>query len=257
MALNPHELTPEVLTNRVSVGTIVAVAGEDITPPNSLCAVVYLKDVSNGLPKVYLADATDAAKRTGPLYLVSDTVLSGARVAIRDRAYFAGVTTAGLLDNDILYLTTAGQADTVPSGLPIPVGQIVNGDSATVGSILFDVRGTMSALASSAVEAVVADPGTATAIPVTRSAIINMTLAATGETNTLAIPAFIGQRLILNVDTVGAGDTRIITVAQGINVSNNTVMTFAEVRDCIELVATTVAGALRWQVVNNANVALS
>ncbi len=103
-----------------------------------------------------------------------------------------------------------------------------------------------------------ADPGHGVAIPVTRSAEVNMTIAAgQAETNTLAVPTFAGQRLILNAEAVGAGGTRAVTAAQAINQAANTVMTFAAVRDCIELVAIKVGGALRWQVALNDGVALS
>lgn len=101
-----------------------------------------------------------------------------------------------------------------------------------------------------------ADPGTAQAIPVTRSAYVGMTIGAGAETNTLAIPTFVGQRMVLNADTVGAG-TRAITSAQAINQAGNTVMTFAQARDCISLVAIKVGGALRWTVTANDGVALS
>lgn len=100
----------------------------------------------------------------------------------------------------------------------------------------------------------VADPGTGVAIPVTTSATINITTAA-AETNTLAIPTFLGQVLILNMNVRAVGD-RVITASQGINQAGNTVMTFGAARDCIVLRSVLVAGALRWQVVANDGVAL-
>lgn len=100
----------------------------------------------------------------------------------------------------------------------------------------------------------VADPGTGKAIPVTRSAVINIVTAG-AETNTLAIPTFLGQQLILNVSTfVGA---RVITASQAINQAGNTIMTFGAVRDCIVLEAIKVGSALRWVVTGNDGVALS
>lgn len=99
-----------------------------------------------------------------------------------------------------------------------------------------------------------ADPGTGVAIPVTRSANISIVTAG-AETNTLAIPTFIGQRLVLNVDTyVG---NRVITSAQALNQAGNTVMTFGAVRDNCVLEAIKIGGALRWQVTANDGVALS
>ncbi len=103
-----------------------------------------------------------------------------------------------------------------------------------------------------------ADPGTAAAIPVTRSAYVGLTIAAgQAETNTLAIPTYTGCRLVLNADTVGAGGTRAVTASQAINQAGNTVMTFAAARDMIVLEAIKVGGAFRWQVIANDGVALS
>lgn len=100
----------------------------------------------------------------------------------------------------------------------------------------------------------VADPGTGAAIPVTTSATINIVTAG-AETNTLAIPSFLGQVLLLNVATyVG---NRVITSAQAINQAGNTIMTFGAARDLIELRAVLVGTALRWAVTANDGVALS
>jgi hypothetical protein len=100
----------------------------------------------------------------------------------------------------------------------------------------------------------VADPGTGKAIPVTRSAVINIVTAG-AETNTLAIPTFLGQQLILNC-SVFVGN-RVITASQGINQAGNTIMTFGAVRDSIVLEAVKVGSALRWCVTGNDGVALS
>lgn len=102
-----------------------------------------------------------------------------------------------------------------------------------------------------------ADPGTGVAIPVTRSAYVGLTIGSAGaETNSLAIPTFLGQQMILNADTVGTG-TRAVTAAQAINQAGNTIMTFGAARDMIKLEAIKVGGALRWTVMANDGVALS
>lgn len=103
---------------------------------------------------------------------------------------------------------------------------------------------------------VVADPGTAAAIPVTKSASISLTIGAGAETNTLAIPTFVGQTLNIVAGVIGAG-SRAITSAQAINQTGNTVMTFGQLRDFIALRAVTVAGVLKWTVTSNDGVALS
>lgn len=100
-----------------------------------------------------------------------------------------------------------------------------------------------------------ADPGTGVAIPVTRSATVNIVTSA-AETNTLAIPTFTGQRLLLNMDTRVGGD-RVVTSSQRINQAGNTIMTFGAAGDCIQLGAIKIAGAFRWQVLSNDGVALS
>lgn len=110
-------------------------------------------------------------------------------------------------------------------------------------------------IASGATTDVIADPGTGQAIPVTQNGYVPIVTAG-AETNTLAIPTFRGQRLTLTCDTHVGGD-RVVTSAQRINQAGNTVMTFNTAADTIELVAITVAGALRWQVVFNEGVTLS
>jgi hypothetical protein len=101
----------------------------------------------------------------------------------------------------------------------------------------------------------IADPGTGAAIPVTRSVSVPITTAA-AETNTLAIPAFVGQKLHLVCDVYAVGD-RVITSAQRINQAGNTIMTFGAAGDFIALEAVQIGGALRWQVTHNDGVALS
>lgn len=102
---------------------------------------------------------------------------------------------------------------------------------------------------------VVADPGTTLAIPVTGNADISLTVAAAGETNTLADPTFRGQRLRLYVGTFTASATRAITAASPINVAGNTIMTFNAQGDFAELVA--IGATPKWKIVANDGVALS
>lgn len=104
---------------------------------------------------------------------------------------------------------------------------------------------------------IIADPGTGQAIPVTKSGYLSLTIGSAGaETNTLDIPTFIGQEMVIYAGAIGSG-TRAITASQGINQANNTVMTFAQPRDFIKLVAIATGGNLRWQVESNDGVALS
>ncbi len=112
----------------------------------------------------------------------------------------------------------------------------------------------IGAPASAAVTATIA-AATGTAIPVTRSGSFPITQNG-AETNTLAIPTFLGQTLTIFVDTDTSG-ARVITSAQRINQAGNTIITLTEVGDFIKLEAITIGGALRWQVVANDGAVLS
>ena len=91
----------------------------------------------------------------------------------------------------------------------------------------------------------IADPGHAAAIDVSRSGEVQIVTAA-AETNTLAIPTFVGQRLILTMKTRAVGD-RVITVASAFNASGNTQITLDTAGDSICLEACHgSAGVLKW-----------
>lgn len=100
-----------------------------------------------------------------------------------------------------------------------------------------------------------ADPGTGVAIPVTRSASIAITTAA-AETNTLAIPTFIGQKLILTCDVYAVGD-RVVTASVKVNQTGNNTLTFGAAGDTCVLEAVQEGGTLRWQVTSNDGVGLT
>jgi hypothetical protein len=87
------------------------------------------------------------------------------------------------------------------------------------------------------------------AIPVTASGVVAITTAG-AETNTLAIPTFMGQWLVLVLDTDTSG-ARTITSAQNLNKGGDKTITLTSARDFVYLVAVTVGGALRWQVVSD------
>ncbi len=101
-----------------------------------------------------------------------------------------------------------------------------------------------------------ADPGDGVAIPVTRSATVAFTTGGSGETNTIAVPSFIGQRMILCLDVDGGGD-RVVTVAQPVNQTGNNTLTFADANDRCILETIQVAGGLVWTLSHNDGVALS
>jgi hypothetical protein len=128
-------------------------------------------------------------------------------------------------------------------------------DAADADSVLYQTAdgGTTWSAASGA--AALADPGDAAAIPVTRSASIAITTAA-AETNTLAIPTFVGQVLHLICDVYAVGD-RVVTVAAKVNQTGNNTLTFGAAGDFISLLAVQEAGTLRWQVAANDGVGVS
>ena len=101
----------------------------------------------------------------------------------------------------------------------------------------------------------IADPGDGQAIPVTASGSIAITTAG-AETNTMAIPTFVGQQISLICDVYAAGD-RVITVASTVNQTGNNTLTFGAAEDMIVLTAMQVGGVLVWRITANDGVALS
>ena len=107
-------------------------------------------------------------------------------------------------------------------------------DRKFLGSIVVDGTTSLTGTLTSVQLATntIADPGTGAAIPVTQSGVCAITTAG-AETNTLAIPTFIGQRIVLVCDTYAVGD-RVITVAAAFNVANITILTFGAVSEACE-----------------------
>lgn len=100
----------------------------------------------------------------------------------------------------------------------------------------------------------ITDPGNAGAIPVLQAGVCNLTTAA-AETRTLAVPTYMGQRLTLCLKVDG-GDC-VVTVASAYNQAGNTVITFNDAGDVVDLVATQIAGVLRWRLLANDGATLS
>ena len=177
-------------------------------------------------------------------------------------AYIAGasapVTTGDLSASNVTASgtlsvgTTATLTGAVTMAAAATVGTTlgVTGASTLTGNVTFGGKQIATATAN-----VIADPGTGAAIPVTTSGVCMITTAA-AETNTLAIPSFVGQRLALICDVYAVGN-RVVTSAQAINQTGNTIMTFGAAGDMIELTAMKVGGALRWRVTANDGCALS
>lgn len=98
-------------------------------------------------------------------------------------------------------------------------------------------------------------PADAAALAPTVNTQYDITTAA-AETNTLAIPSFLGQVVAFTTAVYAVGD-RVITVASAINQAGNTIMTFGAVGDTIVLRGVSQGGTLRWIVEMNDGVALS
>lgn len=115
---------------------------------------------------------------------------------------------------------------------------------------------SMAAAANNPVAANIADPGSGVAIPVTASGHCDIVTGAAGETNTLAVPTFAGQQLLLTLKTDGGGD-RVVTVADPhIDGTNNTI-TFNDAGDAVLLVGVAVGASFGWRMVVNVGATLS
>lgn len=95
----------------------------------------------------------------------------------------------------------------------------------------------------------ITDPGDAGAVPVTQSGVCHIVTAG-AETRTVADPAAVGLRLTLYFLT-DLGNA-VVTFASAINVAGNTVATFADAGDTIDLVsARDGASTYHWHIVGN------
>jgi len=149
-----------------------------------------------------------------------------------------------------------------PGDIADHIGDAVGAHAASAISVL-DSGGFTAAIEVEAalaeiypkIAVAVADPSDAGAIPVTKSATMALTSTGVVDTRTLAIPSIAGISLLLSFD-VDAGDLAV-TVASGINVAGNTVMTFDTAGQYIKLEAAQVAGVMVWRVIANDGVTLS
>lgn len=101
-----------------------------------------------------------------------------------------------------------------------------------------------------------ADPGNAGTIRVSEDLQICEMVSAAAETRTLADPTKPGIRFVLRLLTDGGDVT--VSAANGLNVTGNTVATFADASDLLSLVSVTHTSGYRWEIeVNVGAVALS
>ena len=100
-----------------------------------------------------------------------------------------------------------------------------------------------------------ADPGNAGRINVTKDLQICEMVSVAAETRTLVDPTKAGIRFVLRMLTDG-GDI-VVTAANGLNVTGNTVATFNDASDILSLVSVSTSSGYRWQVLVNTGVSLS
>lgn len=96
---------------------------------------------------------------------------------------------------------------------------------------------------------VVPDPGAGGRIAPTIDLAICEMVTAAAEARTLANPTKAGNRLTLRLKTDG-GDCAV-TASNGFNVAGNTVATFQDVGDLLELVSVSTTTAFRWEILVN------
>jgi hypothetical protein len=100
------------------------------------------------------------------------------------------------------------------------------------------------------------DPGNGGTIRVTEDLQICEMVSTGTETRTLANPTKQGLRFIFRLLTDG-GDVAV-TASNGLNASGNTVATFEEASDLLQIMSVQTATGFRWDIVHNiGSVALS
>lgn len=103
---------------------------------------------------------------------------------------------------------------------------------------------------------VLPDPGAGKTISALQDLLICELVTVAAEARTLANPTKAGIRLMLRMKTDGGDCT--VTASNGLNVAGNTVATFGDVGDLLELISVSHTTGYRWEVlINFGSVALS
>ena len=224
--------------------------------------IVYVSGRSGLHLQVTLADADTPLASIGNLYVANHDIASGTTrqnygYVLPWKTVLAVNTSAALGDGSPVYLsgTAGGWTAIAPAtGSKIRIGTVLE-DHAVSGAVLL-APGSSNADSGGA-SLSIADPGTGAALPIANSGIISMTTGGSGETNGLALPTFIGQRLTLALNVDGGGNREVTASAACHETTSGVVMTFADAGDTVELVAVLLTGALRWRVIGNLGAALS
>jgi len=103
---------------------------------------------------------------------------------------------------------------------------------------------------------IVNDPGDAATITIDRNPAVVELVTATAETRTLADPAGPGVTCVIVLKTDG-GDC-VVTASSAINQTGNTVLTFGDVNDSVQLYSIQDgSGTFAWRIAGNDTVAAS
>jgi len=212
-------------------------------------------------------------RRRGLVKVILDTVITIANVG--DNVFLVDDQTVDLTANvthNIFCGIIAGYIDTTHAWIDIEpairqadVATHIADASAAHAASAISIADAGTFTAQTTVEAalqeiypkvpvIIADPGDAAAIPVTRSG--QLAITTTGaETRTLAIPAINGISIMISMDVDG-GDC-VIATAGTINQTGNNRITLNDAGDTIVLRAVQVAGGLLWKAGNNDGCTLS
>lgn len=135
-----------------------------------------------------------------------------------------------------------------------PLGRWIGRSTKAAGSSDTVVRVCFAQAPPEPLEPEITDPGDAGAIPVDRSGNVQIVTAG-AETRTLAAPTYVGQQLLISMETDG-GDC-VIECATTVNQTGNNRLTLADAGDACTLVAKKNGANIRWSVGHNDGVALS
>ncbi len=149
-------------------------------------------------------------------------------------------------------------SDATGRGVAAVAGDVILGvakGAAGAAGVFFDMIQTdRSDAGNGALSNVIADPGDGLAIPVTSNGTCALTSAG-AETRTLAIPAWLGQTIVLTFDTDGGNI--VITAASAINVNGDTIMTFTDIGETVTLQAVSRGAVVFCSIQGNADVGVS
>lgn len=99
------------------------------------------------------------------------------------------------------------------------------------------------------------DPGALGTITIDRQLAIVEMVSTAAQARTLANPDKPGLRLCIRMKTAGGDIT--LTAAHGLNVTGNTVATFADVGDQLDLISVSHSTGFRWEILVNTHITLS